>query len=340
MSWWDALAVVSGLGLSAGILLLVSLVDKRADPQLASPQTVDSNTDLNTDTSTATNTVLKAAPQPGEGRGRVATRAGVVARTLGHIQQLLDQAGWGSLRAPVVIALWALVAVLLAAMVGVLIPIPVLMILAVVACGLAGKALLQARIEARQRRLRAAWPGLVDHIRQVIRSGGGVAEAVSGLEQHSPDELRGFFATFRREVDSGARVDSALAQLKDEVADPVADRIIEALRMAHEVGGRELPSVLHSLQASVRADIAVREDALAKQSWIRAASRLGVAAPWLVLVVLSGRQETIQAYDAPAGVAIILGGALLSMFAYRMMSRLGRLPVDQRWFASPPQGVH
>ncbi|AVG24450.1 fimbriae secretion channel subunit B TadB [Pontimonas salivibrio] len=323
MTWWEALAVVSGLGLAAGILVLFSVFVTSADPWLDSSQAAH----------------VKAEPGPGKAIGMGGVRAGVMTRGVGQVQQLLDQAGWGSLRAPVVMALWVLVAVLLAALVGVFIPIPVLMPLAMVGFGLAGRALLQGRIEARQRRLRAAWPGLVDHIRQVIRSGGGVAEAVAGLEHHSPGELRGFFAAFGREVEAGTRVDSALAQLKDEVADPVADRIIEALRMAHEVGGRELPSVLHSLQASVRADIAVREDALAKQSWIRAASRLGVAAPWLVLVVLSGRTETVQAYDSPAGVAVIVGGALLSALAFRMMSRLGRLPVDQRWFASPVLGV-
>jgi tight adherence protein B len=311
--------VICGLGLGAGTLLLI--------PQAESTSTRSPTSPVTSGVSSGGHTDLALAKAP------------ALPRILGRVQQLLDQAGWGSLHAPVVMALWALMALVLAAVVGVLVPIPTLMPLALVACGLGGRAVLRGRIAARQRRLRAAWPGLVDHIRQVIRSGGGVAEAVAGLEHHSPEELRGFFAAFGREVDAGARVDSALAQLKDEVADPVADRIIEALRMAHEVGGRELPSVLHSLQASVRADIAVREDALAKQSWIRAASRLGVAAPWLVLVVLSGRQETIDAYDSPAGIAIIVGGALLSALAYRMMSRLGRLPVDQRWFASPVMGV-
>lgn len=311
--------MVCGLGFAGGTLLL--LPGKQTASSLSGPQKT-------------------GGQEPGVAPHRATPGTRLVAHTMARVQHAFDQAGWGSLHAPAVVTLWALAALVLAAVVGVLVPIPVLMPLALVAFFLGGRAVLRGRIEARQRRLRAAWPGLVDHIRQVIRSGGGVAEAVAGLVHHSPEELRGFFASFSRDVDAGARIDSALAQLKDQVADPVADRIIEALRMAHEVGGRELPAVLHLLQASVRADIAVREDALAKQSWIRAASRLGVAAPWLVLVVLSGRAETIEAYDSAAGVAIILGGALLSMFAYRMMSRLGRLPVDQRWFASPPQGVH
>ncbi|MDR9397031.1 type II secretion system F family protein [Pontimonas sp.] len=331
MTWWEALGVVWGLSLAAGLLLLLPRGESplgRLAP--ATPEVTDAGSGSGTGA---------GAVSPGVRHASKPSQTRVAGRVLARLQQSLDQAGWGGLRAPVVIALWSVVSLIIGALVGVLIPIPILMPLALFASGLGGQAVLRGRIEARQRRLRAAWPGLVDHVRQVIRSGGQVAEAVAGLEHHSPEELRAFFADFGRAVESGARVDSALAQLKDDVADPVADRIIEALRMAHEVGGRELPGVLHSLQASVRADIAVREDALAKQSWIRAASRLGVAAPWLVLVVLSGRTETLQAYDSAAGVAIIVAGALFSVLAYRMMSRLGRLPVDQRWFANESPGA-
>jgi tight adherence protein B len=149
----------------------------------------------------------------------------------------------------------------------------------------------------------------------------------------APGEVARACDDFGQQLEQGVRVDTALANLKDQLANPIADRIIESLRMAHEVGGHALPGVLESLQSSVRADIAVREDALARQSWIRAASRLGAAAPWIVMVVLSGRPETIDAYSSPTGAAILVAGALLTVFAYRMMSRLGRLPDDERWFA-------
>ncbi|MEX2441331.1 MAG: hypothetical protein WD400_01660, partial [Pontimonas sp.] len=198
MTWWEALGVICGLGLGAGTLLLI-------------PQAEGTSTRRATSRTTG-------GVSPGGETDRAMAKTPAISRIVGRVQQLLDQAGWGSLHAPVVVALWALIALVLAAVVGVLVPIPVLMLLALVACGLGGRAVLRGRIAARQRRLRAAWPGLVDHIRQVIRSGGGVAEAVAGLEHHSPEELRGFFSAFGASVDAGARVDSALAQLKDEVA--------------------------------------------------------------------------------------------------------------------------
>lgn len=252
---------------------------------------------------------------------------------LQRLSNLLAQAGWSHTAPQVVLALWLIAAFFAAAVVGALVPIGALVPLTFLAVLFGGRNLLFSRIQARRRRLRSSWPGIVDSMRQVIRSGGSIPEAVTEAGMLAPDELRGAFDGFPAALDSGHRVDEALRQLKSAIADPVADRVIEALRMAYEVGGAELPAVLQALQHSVRSDIAAREDALAKQAWIRAASRMGVAAPWLVLLLLSGRPETISAYSTPAGSLIIFSGAALGAIAFRMMSRLGRLPIEQRWFA-------
>ena len=243
----------------------------------------------------------------------------------------LARAGWATVSPVTAVALWILLSLLIAAVVSILIPIPVLGFLAGAAVAAAGRVMVRSRISRRERRLRQAWPGVVDHLRSAVRSGASVSEAVGIASSKVPLELRGAFSHFSAQMDSGDRVDTALASLKDRIANPVADRIIESLRMAHEVGGHALPAVLDSLQSSVRADIAVREDALARQSWIRAASRLGAASPWLVILVLSGRPETISAYSSFTGSAILIAGAGLTVLAYRMMSRLGRLPEDARW---------
>ena len=103
--------------------------------------------------------------------------------------------------------------------------------------------------------------------------------------------------------------------------------------MAHEVGGTDLPEVLSSLQRSVREDIAVREDAHAKQSWIRSAAVLAVSAPWVVLVVISSRGETLQSYQSLEGTIILVVGAVVSLVAFVMMRKIGSLPSQRRWLA-------
>jgi tight adherence protein B len=55
-----------------------------------------------------------------------------------------------------------------------------------------------------------------------------------------------------------------------------------------------------------------------------------VAAPWLVLLVMSFQSDVIRRYASPAGVAILVVGAALCVAAYWSMMRIGRLPVERR----------
>jgi tight adherence protein B len=57
---------------------------------------------------------------------------------------------------------------------------------------------------------------------------------------------------------------------------------------------------------------------------------MAVCAPWLVLILLATQKETLAAYDTPTGTVILLVGAALSLLAYRLMIRIGRLPEDKR----------
>jgi tight adherence protein B len=60
------------------------------------------------------------------------------------------------------------------------------------------------------------------------------------------------------------------------------------------------------------------------------AARLAVAAPWVVLALLASRPEAVDAYNSPTGVVVLAVGAALSVVAYRVMVRVGRLPEETR----------
>ena len=103
--------------------------------------------------------------------------------------------------------------------------------------------------------------------------------------------------------------------------------------MAREVGGTELVTVLRNLSAYLRQEAAIRSEVEARQSWVRNAAKLGVAAPWVVLVLLGTRPEAAVAYNSPVGATLIVGGLAASIVAYRIMIGIGRLPEERRWFA-------
>lgn len=191
---------------------------------------------------------------------------------------------------------------------------------------------LRSRRQRLLRLRRGLWPDVCDLLIASIRVGMPLPDAVAALEEAAPGPLRPAFAAFSRDLHATGRFDAAAVQLKDALADPVADRIVETLRMAREVGGTELSGVLRALSGSVRAEAALRAEVEARQSWIRGAAVLGAIAPWVILVLLLLRPEGAEAYTSPEGVALILGGAAVSFVAFRVMLRIGRLPEPRRWF--------
>ncbi|MGN7862158.1 type II secretion system F family protein [Microbacterium sp. 22303] len=191
---------------------------------------------------------------------------------------------------------------------------------------------LRSRRQRLLRLRRGLWPDVCDLLIASIRVGMPLPDAVAGLEEAAPAPLRPAFAAFARDLHATGRFDAAAVKLKEALADPVGDRIVETLRMAREVGGTELSSVLRALSSSVRAEAALRAEVEARQSWIRGAAVLGAIAPWVILALLLLRPEGVEAYSSPEGVALILGGAAVSFVAFRVMLRIGRLPEPRRWF--------
>lgn len=178
--------------------------------------------------------------------------------------------------------------------------------------------------------LRQLWPDVVDHLRSAIRAGLSLPEALIQLGDKGPEELRHVFRDFGADYRSGGRFDPALNRLKGRLADPVADRIVEALRLTRDVGGSDLGRLLGTLGEFLRENARTRSELEARQSWTINAARLAVAAPWIVVVLLASRPEAVAAYNTPMGAAVLLGGLVVSVVCYSIMLRIGRLPADER----------
>lgn len=188
------------------------------------------------------------------------------------------------------------------------------------------------RSKARKRRteLRALWPDVVDDLASGVRAGLSLPESLIALAERGPDQLRPEFMQFARDYRASGRFTDSLDLLKARLADPVADRLVEALRLTRDVGGTDLGRLLRTLSQFLRDDLRARGELEARQSWTVNGARLAAAAPWLVLAMLSTQATTIQAYNSATGVLVLLVGAVASVIAYQAMVRLGRLPEDVR----------
>ncbi|MCU1559719.1 type II secretion system F family protein [Mycetocola sp.] len=250
----------------------------------------------------------------------------------GRFRAALALAGLGRVPFWAFVALSGLVGVLSGALVQALLQVSALSLCTAVVGSLAPALLVRWRSRTRRAANRALWPDVVDHLVGAVRSGLALPDAVASLAHHGPEELRPDFVAFEKDYRSTASFGGCLDRLKGTLADPIPDRIFETLRMAREVGGSDLPIVLRSLAAYLREDIAIRAEVEARQSWVRNAAKLGVAAPWCILLLLATRPEAALAYNSAGGVLLIAGGAAVSAVAYRVMLAVGRLPQERRWF--------
>ena len=137
-----------------------------------------------------------AALETSPGRNPLTTGLQVMDR----LDALLARAGWGDMSAPAVASVWAVGSVIAGAVVVMVLPLWVLGPLTTCSVVLAGVGVLRSRIDRRERALRAVWPGVVDYLRQAVRSGAGVGEAVRALRDVVPPELRPAFATYQQSL--------------------------------------------------------------------------------------------------------------------------------------------
>lgn len=196
--------------------------------------------------------------------------------------------------------------------------------------GAAPFTLVRYRARVRRRELRELWPDVVDNLASAVRAGLSLPEALAQVGTRGPEPLRAPFERFSRDYRASGLFDASLDLLKERLADPTGDRIVESLRTARDVGGSDLGRMLRTLASFLREDLRTRAELEARQGWTVNAARLAVAAPWMLLAIMSLRTSSIQAFNAPTGWMVLAGGAGMCTLAYRLMVRLGRLPEEAR----------
>lgn len=191
-------------------------------------------------------------------------------------------------------------------------------------------ALVRSRARRRAREYAEVWPEAVDNLASAVRAGMSLPDALANLGDRGPEPLRPAFVAFGRDYQLSGRFGECLDRLKERLADPVGDRVVEGLRIAREVGGGELGRLLRNLSGYLRDEARTRSELESRQAWSVNGARLAVAAPWVVLLFMSFQSEVIGRYSSPGGVAVLVGGGAACVVAYRLMMRIGRLPTERR----------
>lgn len=250
-----------------------------------------------------------------------------------RLRRLIDRAGLERVSPSGVVAGCAGLSLVAGLVVLVISGVAVVGLLAAIVAGYLPLAILRRKARTRSTALRSAWPDAVDMLASAVRAGMSLPEAVIDMGVRGPEALRPAFRAFAADYRATGSFAVALEQLKEALRDPVADRVIVSLGIAREVGGSDLGRVLATLSDFLRQDARARGEIEARQSWTVNAARVAVAAPWITLLLLCTRPETVAAYSTATGAIVLIGSAVLSVVAYRVMTAIGKLPDEPRVLA-------
>jgi tight adherence protein B len=188
--------------------------------------------------------------------------------------------------------------------------------------------------KTRRRELAKLWPEVIDSISSAISAGMSLLDAMDDLATRGPKRLQPHFLSLSMKLDSGWAFSAAIDDLKMNLGEVHADRLCEVLRLVSDSGSESLAATLRRQSANLRRDIAMEGQIESKQGWVAGTAKIAVAAPWIVVALLSVRPENAASYNSSSGALILLIGFLVSVFAYRLVQILGTLPERPRVFAT------
>jgi tight adherence protein B len=201
-----------------------------------------------------------------------------------------------------------------------------------VAVALFPRAYFARRRRLRLREVQAAWPDGLRDVVASIAAGRSLTQAVTSLAASGPLALREAFVRFP-ELARVLGTGPALELVKEELADPTSDRVIEVLLLAHERGGPIVRNILEDLVEATTRDLKLIDALETEGLEMRINARAVVVLPWLVLVALTARAGPFRDfYRSSGGFVTLVVAACLTGVGMLFLGRLGRDEDEERVF--------
>jgi len=167
-----------------------------------------------------------------------------------------------------------------------------------------------------------------------IAAGRSLPQALNALAASGPSPLQDAFARFPMLARMLGTV-PALEIIKEELADPTSDRVIEVLVLAYERGGQIVRDILEDLVKATTRDLKLLDEIETEGLEMKINARAVLVLPWLVLVALTIRPGPFRDfYRSFGGLIVVLVAGLLSLVGGFLIGRLGRTQGEERVFGS------
>ena len=162
----------------------------------------------------------------------------------------------------------------------------------------------------RLRDIAEAWPDAIRLLLSYVRSGSTIPMAVTALATQGPLPLRSAFEGWE-ERSRLLGFTTGLELVREQLADPTSDRVIEVLLIAHEWGGELVVTVLSELANEVTEDLSTERAIKAEGTTQRIESWVVGVAPWLLLVYLTASEGAYRTfYQTGTGRLVVLAAGI------------------------------
>lgn len=190
-----------------------------------------------------------------------------------------------------------------------------------------------SRAHTAKRQRMEAWPDMISHVRGSIAAGSTLPDAVIASCERMSGEFTSFADEVRAQVAYGDGFAEALRVVRQRFDDPVTDRVVSTLAVAHRVGGNRVGDVLSSLQNSLADDLRLRRShdaVMTEQRWTAA---VALIAPWALLVLsIATNPQSASAFDTSEGVIVVAIGFTATVAGWILARRSARLSAPPRIF--------
>lgn len=187
-----------------------------------------------------------------------------------------------------------------------------------------------SRHEHRRAALETALVEAIAQLRDSIRAGLSIQEAMVTLTRGGPELLRPEFSTLVREMRL-VGFEPAITAMRHRLTDPLFDIVAASLVLNDRLGGRNVSHVLDRLAHATQAQRRIHEELHAFQARNVLSARIVAAVPLVLLVTIRKVNPGYLAIFNEWGGQLLLSGCVASVaFGYASMLWITRLPGEQR----------
>lgn len=179
-----------------------------------------------------------------------------------------------------------------------------------------------------------ALAGWTEALRDTLAAAAGLEQAITATARTVAPPIRPQIHALARRLEDGERLVPGLRILADELADPTADLVINALIAASEHQARQLAALLGRLAHIARARVEMRQRVETSRARTKTTMRVitvtfAVFAGGLILL----NRPFLRPYDSPSGqlVLLVIGAVFVGAFAW--LRAMARMPEPERFLA-------